>query len=244
MTNSAEQIKTQVRERYRDAALQAQEPTNCGPTCGSDTGFGSALYTASDTVGLPASVPYASLGCGNPTAVAELHPGETVLDLGSGAGLDVFLSAKRVGATGKVYGLDMTDEMLDLARANQTEAEITNVEFIKGDIENIPLPDDSVDVIISNCVINLSPDKPQVFHESHRVLVPGGRLAVTDILTTRTFSADEKADMAEWTGCISGALSREDFVNGLHDAGFGDVEVQITHEVGPDIVSAIVRATA
>jgi SAM-dependent methyltransferase len=244
MTNSADQIKTQVREHYRDAALQTQAPTNCGPACGPDTGFGSDLYTASDTVGLPASVPYASLGCGNPTAVAELRPGETVLDLGSGAGLDVFLSARRVGSAGKVYGLDMTDEMLDLARRNQAESDITNVEFVKGDIENIPLPDDSVDVIISNCVINLSPDKPRVFHESNRVLAPGGRFAVTDIITTRPFSADEKADMAEWTGCISGALSREEFVNGLHDAGFSDVEVQVTHDVGPDIVSAIVRATA
>ena len=244
MTESADQIKTQVRERYRDAALEMQEPASCGPACGTDTGFGSALYDSLDSESLPDTATLASLGCGNPTAVAELRAGETVLDLGSGAGLDVFLSAKRVGPAGKVYGLDMTDEMLDLARRNQTKAAITNVEFLKGDIENIPLPDESVDVIISNCVINLSPDKPQVFAEAHRVLAPRGRFAVTDIITTRPFSAAEKTDMGAWTGCISGALSRDEYLEGLHNAGFSDIEVDVTHEVGPDVVSAIIRARA
>ncbi len=244
MSESADQIKTQVREQYRDAALRIQEPTSCGPACCINTGFGSELYDALESESLPDTATLASLGCGNPTAVAELRAGETVLDLGSGAGLDVFLSAKRVGSTGKVYGLDMTDEMLDLARRNQSEAGIANVEFVKGDIENVPLPGDSVDVIISNCVINLSPDKPQVFDEAHRVLVSGGRFAVTDVITTRAFSAQEKADMGSWSGCVSGALSRDEYVAGLLAAGFGDIEVDVTHEVGSDIVSAIIRATA
>lgn len=242
--SKSDQIKTQVRERYRDAALKAQEPSCCGPALGADSGFGTALYDALDSENLPDTATLASLGCGNPTAVAELHAGETVLDLGSGAGLDVFLSAKRVGPTGKAYGLDMTDEMLDLARRNQAEAGIANVEFLKGDIEAIPLPDESVDVIISNCVINLSPDKPQVFHEAHRVLAPGGRFAVSDIVTTRPFTAAEKEDMGSWTGCISGALTRDEFTEGLRAAGFSDIEVDVTHEVGADIVSAIIRATA
>ncbi len=244
MNVSGDQIRTQVREQYRDAALNMQLPAGCGPACGTDTGFGSDLYDALDSEILPDTARLTSLGCGNPTAVAELRAGETVLDLGSGAGLDVFLSAKRVGLTGKVYGLDMTDEMLDLARRNQSEAGITNVEFVKGDIENIPLPDHSVDVIISNCVINLAPDKPRVFDESHRVLVSGGRFAVSDVITTRAFSTAEKADMAAWAGCVSGALSRDEYRQGLDGAGFGDIEIDITHEVGPDVVSAIIRATA
>ncbi len=244
MNESADQIKAQVREQYRDAALNMQQSDGCGPACGTDTGFGSELYHALDSESLPDTARLTSLGCGNPTAVAELRAGQTVLDLGSGAGLDVFLSAKRVGPTGKVYGLDMTDEMLDLARRNQNDAGIANVEFVKGDIENIPLPDHSVDVVISNCVINLSPDKPQVFVESHRVLAPGGRFAVSDIITTRAFSTAEKADMAAWAGCVSGALSSDEYRQGLEEAGFGDIEIDITHEISPDIVSAIIRATA
>jgi ubiquinone/menaquinone biosynthesis C-methylase UbiE len=166
------------------------------------------------------------------------------LDLGSGAGLDVLLSARRVAPSGKAYGLDMTDEMLELARRNQTEAGITNAEFLKGDIEDIPLADQSVDVIISNCVINLSVDKPRVLREAHRVLRPGGRFAVSDVVTSREFSAGEKADMATWTGCIAGALTIEEYEQGLEAAGFRDVRVETSHDLGPDVFSGIIRATA
>ena len=207
-------------------------------------GLGAELYAALETDGIPDTARLASLGCGNPTAVAALAEGEVVLDLGSGGGLDAFLSARRVGPAGKVYGLDMTDEMLELARHNQAEAGLDNVEFLKGEIEAIPLPDDSIDVIISNCVINLSVDKPGVFAEAHRVLKPGGRFAVTDIVTTRPFTKEEQSDLASWTGCLAGALYKDDFVAGLEGAGFHDVEMEITHEVAPDAVSAIIRATA
>ncbi|MFQ5555083.1 MAG: arsenite methyltransferase [Acidimicrobiia bacterium] len=238
--------KQAVRDRYAAEALSIidSDAAGCCQAPLDETGLGTSVYEALGEENLPDTATMASLGCGNPTAVARLGEGETVLDLGSGAGLDVFLSARRVGPTGTVYGLDMTDEMLDLARQNQEKAGIDNVEFLKGDIENVPLPEDSVDVIISNCVINLSPDKPQVFREAHRVLVPGGRFAVTDILTRRPFTPEETADMARWTGCISGALTIDEFSSGLAAAGFRDIEVDVSHELGDDIVSAIVRATA
>jgi SAM-dependent methyltransferase len=238
-------IKDAVRKRYATAALQVRETGSCcGPDPAASDGLGAELYEALETEGIPDTARLASLGCGNPTAVAALKEGEAVLDLGSGGGLDAFLSARRVGSTGKVYGLDMTDEMLDLARRNQAEAGIENVEFLKGEIEAIPLPDDSVDVIISNCVINLSVDKPEVFREAHRVLKPGGRFAVTDIVTTRHFTDEEQSDLASWTGCLAGALFKDDFVAGLEGAGFHDVEMEVTHQVAPDAVSAIIRATA
>ena len=245
-------LKEAVRERYASAALRfiatgdagCCEPDRALTSSPEGPGFGVALYEALSGEDFPDTATLASLGCGNPTAVAKLEEGETVLDLGSGAGLDVFLSAKRVGTTGKVYGLDMTDEMLDLARRNQDELDAGNVEFLKGEMEDIPLPDGSVDVIISNCVINLSIDKPQVFREAHRVLRPGGRFAVTDVVTTRLFSAEELADMAAWSGCIVGALSEDQYLEGLHSAGFHGIEVEVTHAVGPDVVSAIIRATA
>lgn len=244
--------KEAVRDCYASAALEFSEgaeaaccgPGDCCTEQAAESPFGVTLYDTIATADLPDSATMASLGCGNPTAVAALAEGETVLDLGSGGGLDVFLSARRVGPTGKVYGVDMTDEMLDLARRNQAKTGITNVEFLKGDIENLPLADGSIDVIISNCVINLSTDKPEVFREAHRVLVPGGRFAVTDVVTTRELTPQEQADMAEWTGCIAGALTRDEFVAGLRDAGFRDIAIEVTHEVGPDAVSAIIRAVA
>ena len=183
-----------------------------------------------------------SLGCGNPTAVADLHEGETVLDLGSGGGLDVLLSARRVGPSGRAYGLDMTDEMLELARRNQAEAGVENAEFVKGTIEEVPLPDDSVDVIISNCVINLSADKAAVLREAARVLRPGGRLAVTDIVADPGMSEATRRDMQQWTGCIAGALTSEDFERELAAAGFLDVEIRETHRVHDHAGSTIVRA--
>jgi ubiquinone/menaquinone biosynthesis C-methylase UbiE len=238
-------IKEAVRKRYATAALQVRETGSCcGPDPAASDGLGAELYAALETEGLPDTARLASLGCGNPTAVASLGMGEVVLDLGSGGGLDVFLSARRVGPTGRVYGLDMTDEMLDLARRNQAEAGINNVEFLKGEIEAIPLPDHSIDVIISNCVINLSVDKSAVFREAYRVLKSGGRFAVTDIVTTRRFTEEEQSDLAAWTGCIAGALYQDDFVTGLEQAGFHDVEMEVTHQVAPDAVSAIVRAVA
>ncbi|MCZ7527314.1 MAG: arsenite methyltransferase [Acidimicrobiia bacterium] len=243
-----QEIKDAVRERYAGAARQVLEVRSTSGCCGapveSTPGFGASVYEALEADEVPDAARLASLGCGNPTAVAELHPGETVLDLGSGGGLDVLLSARRVGPTGRVYGLDMTDEMLELARRNQAEAGITNVEFLKGEIEEIPLPDGSVDVIISNCVINLSADKSKVFAEAHRVLAPGGRFAVSDMVTLRPFTAEEKADLASWTGCVAGALTIDEYVAGLEAAGFHDASVQVTHEVGSDVASAIIRATA
>jgi SAM-dependent methyltransferase len=252
MSNS--DTKQAVRDRYASAALQFLDG-GVGGCCGSEgcstdvataeaPGFGASVYEALDSANLPGTAALASLGCGNPFAVAELVEGETVLDLGSGGGLDVMLSARRVGPSGKAYGLDMTDEMLELARRNQAEAGITNVEFLKGDIEDVPLPDASVDVIISNCVINLSVDKEQVLREAHRVLVPGGRFAVSDVITLRDFTDEEKADMASWTGCIAGALTSTEYRNGLESAGFSDITVEATHDLGPDVVSAIIRATA
>ena len=247
--NQAE-LRDTVRERYARAAVAAGEGS---ASCCGDAAriteeqrelFGSGLYTAGDRDALPEPAQLASLGCGNPTAVAALNEGETVLDLGSGGGIDVLLSARRVGPSGKAYGLDMTDEMLELARANQREAGVENVEFVKGTIEAIPLGDDTIDVIISNCVINLSGDKPQVFREAARVLRPGGRFAVTDVVADEDMDEATRADMEQWTGCIAGALTRPDYRAQLEAAGFEAVEVQETHRVHEHASSAIIRARA
>jgi len=204
--------------------------------------FGAALYDGAETDIASEAAVAASLGCGVPTAVADLREGETVLDLGSGAGADVLISARRVGPTGKAIGLDMTDEMLELARTNAAEAGVANVEFVKGYIEDIPLPDSSVDVIVSNCVLNLSGDKPQVLREAARVLRPGGRFAVSDVIASPDMDDATRADMAQWTGCIAGALTEEEFRDGLTAAGFTDVEIRPTHQVHEFATSAIVRA--
>jgi ubiquinone/menaquinone biosynthesis C-methylase UbiE len=203
---------------------------------------GEALYSAEQRGELPDAAVLASLGCGNPTAVAELHEGETVLDLGSGGGIDVILSAKRVGPTGVAYGLDMTDEMLALARKNAADASVTNVHFLKGVIEQVPLPAESVDVVISNCVINLSVDKPAVLIEMARVLRPGGRVGVSDVVAEDHLSAEERAERGSYVGCIAGALSRSEYVAGLEAAGFEDVSVEFTHRVADGIHGAIVKA--
>jgi SAM-dependent methyltransferase len=235
-------IRDAVRERYAAAAKGA---SCCGDRAITDDEvevFGPALYGTADQDELPDAAKLASLGCGNPTAVAELHEGETVLDLGSGGGIDVLLSARRVGPTGKAYGVDMTDEMLDLARRNQREAGVDNVEFLKGEIEAVPLPDESVDVVISNCVINLSADKPRVIAEAARVLRPGGRFAVSDIVADEDMDAATRSDMREWTGCIAGALTRREFEDALTGAGLVDIEIQETHRVHEHAGSAIVRA--
>jgi arsenite methyltransferase len=248
-------IRERVRERYAAAATAAAEQTSigCASTggcCGSDvalTGedgrqvFGGGLY-ASDEAGAAPRAVAASLGCGVPTAVADLAHGETVLDLGAGAGADVLISAKRVGRTGRAIGLDMTDEMLALARRNADDAGISNVEFIKGEIEAIPLPAESVDVVISNCVINLSGDKPQVLREAARVLRPGGRFAVSDVVADPGMDEATRADVARWTGCIAGALTGADYEKALADAGFVDIELRETHRVHEQAGSAIIRA--
>jgi arsenite methyltransferase len=258
---SQDEIRETVRERYAAAAREAQggAATCCAPAgeaasggcgCGPDPigverdfeDFGAQLYSGEDRDALPAAAALASLGCGNPTAVAELADGEVVLDLGSGGGIDVLLSARRVGPSGMVYGLDMTDEMLDLARANQQEAGVANVEWLRGTIESIPLPEASVDVIISNCVINLSGDKPSVFAEAARVLRPGGRFAVTDVVADPEMDEATRQDMAQWTGCIAGALTEDEFRAELSSAGFEAIEIQETHRVHEHAASAIVRA--
>lgn len=228
MTTSPEEIREAVRERYASAAREAQSSQRA--SCGCDSGPNiteSQLYEISQIKGLPDKAVLASLGCGNPTLLAQLEPGETVLDLGSGGGIDVLLSAKRVGPTGKAYGLDMTDEMLELARANARQAGATNVEFLKGQIESIPLPDASVDVIISNCVINLSADKDAVLKEAFRVLKPGGRFAVADIVVQgEPLPASVQQLMALWAGCIAGALTEDEYRSKLASAGFTDVDLE------------------
>ena len=231
-------VQSAVRARYAGAAIAARE----GVELESDD-FGASLYSDADRGVLPDAAKLASLGCGNPTAVAELHEGETVLDLGSGGGIDVLLSAARVGDSGKAYGVDMTDEMLELARRNQREAGVRNVEFLKGTIERIPLPDDSVDVIISNCVINLSADKPAVFREAARVIRPGGRFAVSDIIADAAMDDATRKDMEQWTGCIAGAMTEEQFEWALGAAGFQEIEITRTHRVHEHAASAIIRAT-
>jgi arsenite methyltransferase len=215
----------------------------CGPTVLEvDDTFGSTLYTQVDRDALPVAAVAASLGCGNPTAVADLRAGETVLDLGSGGGIDVLLSAKRVGPTGFVYGVDMTDEMLDLAAANARRAGATNVEFFKGTIEDVPLPDAAVDVVISNCVINLSVDKPKVIAEMFRVLTPGGRLGISDVVAEDHLTPAERAERGEYVGCIAGALSRAEYLDGLTAAGFVDSSVEFTHKAADGMHSAIIKA--
>jgi arsenite methyltransferase len=238
-TETPEDIREAVRERYAEAAKAASGGAGgcCGPGC-----CGAELYSGEERAALPDAAKLASLGCGNPTAVAELHTGETVLDLGSGGGIDVLLSADRVGPAGKAYGLDMTDEMLELARCNQLAARVENVEFMKGTIERIPLPDESVDVVISNCVINLSADKPQVFREAARVLRPGGRFAVTDIVADPQMDRSTRSDLRQWTGCIAGALTEEEFRGQLAAAGLEGIEISETHRVHEHAGSAIVRA--
>ena len=233
-------IHLEVQDHYAAAAKIAEtgQSACCGP---SNTDWGVAHYD--DLSGLPTAAALASLGCGNPTAVAELHDGETVLDLGSGGGIDVLLSAKRVGPTGYVYGLDMTPEMLTLARRNATEAGATNVEFLDGKIERIPLPDASVDVIISNCVINLSPDKPAVFAEMQRVLRPSGRLGISDVVTDDHLTDAERHERGSFVGCIAGALPITQYETGLRDAGFTDVTITRTVTVGDGVHSAIIKAT-
>jgi arsenite methyltransferase len=254
-----EALREQVRARYAAAATQvagSQGGCGCGQPadCGCDSGccsavgaeqpgIGAGLYADSDRDALPEPAVLASLGCGNPTAVAELREGETVLDLGSGGGIDVLLSARRVGPTGRAYGLDMTEEMLALARRNTTEAGATNVEWLKGQIEAIPLPAATVDVVISNCVVNLSTDKPAVFAEAFRVLKPGGRLGITDVVAEDHLSAEDRAERGAWVGCIAGALSKGEYESQLRAAGFTGVSVAFTHQVGDGLHSAIVKAT-
>jgi arsenite methyltransferase len=233
------ELREQVRQRYAEAAKA--ESGCCNESCCSED-FGESLYSAEQRGELPDAAALASLGCGNPTAVAELGEGETVLDLGSGGGIDVILSAKRVGPTGFAYGLDMTDEMLALARVNAAEAGVVNVEFLKGVIEEIPLPAGSVDVVISNCVINLSVDKPAVLTEMARVLKPGGRIGVSDVVAEDRLDPEQRAERGSYVGCIAGALSRSEYVGGLEAAGFEDVSVEFTHEVADGMLGAIVQA--
>jgi len=255
-----EDVREIVRARYAAAATQsatgrheqareAEEQQCCGgetPVSTLDASgrvvFGAPLYDAQEAAGAPAAAVAASLGCGLPTAVANLHPGQVVLDLGSGAGADVLISARRVAPNGRVIGLDMTPEMLDLARTNATTAGVDNVEFIHGYLEKVPLPDASVDVVLSNCVINLTADKPTVLREAARVLRPGGLFAVSDVLADPDMDAVTRADMQQWTGCVAGALTPAEFRHALHDAGFVEVEITETHRVHTHAAAAIIRA--
>jgi arsenite methyltransferase len=269
-------LKETVQAKYGEAAKRAASGETascctgssgcCGATTESWDPITANLYEQGQTAGLPAEAILASLGCGNPTALAELREGETVLDLGSGGGIDVLLSATRVGATGKAYGLDMTDEMLALANENKVRAGATNVEFLKGEIENIPLPDASVDVIISNCVVNLSGDKPRVLREAFRVLKPGGRFAVSDVVVRGELPPDVRRNMELWVGCVAGALEEREYRTLLADAGFTSIDLEVTrsyaaedaaaflvntgldtaalsHEIDGKVVSAFIRAT-
>jgi arsenite methyltransferase len=248
MATTADELREEVRRRYADSALAVTDGGGCG--CGSRSccadgdaaKFGEALYDAEQRGELPVAATLASLGCGNPTAVAELREGEAVLDLGSGGGIDVILSAKRVGPTGVAYGLDMTDEMLALAQKNAAEAEVRNVHFLKGVIEQIPLPADSVDVVISNCVINLSVDKPAVLTEIARVLKPGGRIGISDVVAEDRLTPAERAERGSYVGCIAGALSKGEYEVGLEAAGFEQISVEYTHEVADGMHGAIVKA--
>jgi SAM-dependent methyltransferase len=261
-------LRERVRSRYAEAARAVLEPrpgvtaqsvelSGTGSCCGSSAadsccgagaaaeavgGFSENLYREGETDGLPEEAVLASLGCGNPIAVADLHEGERVLDLGSGGGIDVLLSARRVGPSGFAYGVDMTDDMLALARANAAKAGASNVEFRKGEIEDLPLPDASVDVVISNCVINLSTDKPAVLAEMFRVLVPGGRIGITDVVAEDHLAPADRAAAGSYVGCIAGALSRTEYLDGLTTAGFADASVTFTTEAAPGMHSAIVRA--
>jgi ubiquinone/menaquinone biosynthesis C-methylase UbiE len=242
------ELRDAVRERYSAAAASvkrgmAADDVSDAACCDPTDGYGLKFYDLQERGALPDEAVLASLGCGNPTAVADLDEGETVLDLGSGGGIDVLLSAQRVGPTGYVYGLDMTDEMLELARENARNAGATNVEFLKGFIEDVPLPDASVDVIISNCVINLSIDKPKVIREMFRTLRPGGRLGISDIVAADDLSPEERAERGSYVGCIAGALSVGEYVDELCDAGFTGISIQPTHEAADQMFGAIVRAT-
>ncbi|HET9972635.1 MAG TPA: arsenite methyltransferase [Streptosporangiaceae bacterium] len=252
MTDQASSgLREEVRSRYAEAARAVLKPESgqAASCCGAEPasaeavgGFSAGLYREGETDGLPAEAVLASLGCGNPIAVADLHPGERVLDLGSGGGIDVLLSARRVGPSGFAYGVDMTDEMLDLARQNAARAGAANVEFRKGQIEDLPLPDASVDVMISNCVINLSTDKPAVLAEMFRVLVPGGRIGITDVVAEDHLTPADRAAVGSYTGCIAGALTRAEYLGGLAAAGFTGASVTFTHEAAPGMHSAIIRA--
>jgi arsenite methyltransferase len=266
VTSTADETRERVRVRYAAAAtaVEAGQRASCGPTestevdaqccstessgcCGGtptqvDEGFGAELYSVDERAELPAEALAASLGCGNPLMVADLQHGETVLDLGSGGGIDVLLSARRVGSDGFAYGVDMTDEMLALARANAEKAGATNVEFVKGTIEDVPLPDASIDVLISNCVINLSVDKPAVLAEMFRLLKPGGRIGVSDVVAEDRLTPEQRAERGSYVGCIAGALSRSEYLDGLAAAGFIDASVTFTHEAADGMHSAIVRA--
>jgi SAM-dependent methyltransferase len=240
-TETAATLREQVRQRYAEAARGGCGCREDG-CCESEGSFGQALYDADDRGELPEAAVLASLGCGNPTAVADLREGEVVLDLGSGGGLDVILSAKQVGPTGVAYGLDMTEEMLALARRNAAEAGITNAHFLKGVIEDVPLPAESVDVVISNCVINLSVDKTSVLTEIARVLRPGGRIGISDVVAEDRLTPEQRAERGSYVGCIAGALSSSEYVAGLAAAGFEDVTVEFTHEVADGMHGAIVKA--
>jgi len=248
MSTTTDDLREQVRRRYAESARAVIERTassGCGggSCCEGGAGkFGEALYDAEQRGDLPEAAMLASLGCGNPTAVADLNEGETVLDLGSGGGIDVILSAKRVGPTGTAYGLDITDEMLALAQQNARDAGVTNVHFLKGLIEQIPLRASSVDVVISNCVINLSTDKPAVLTEIARVLKPGGRIGISDVVAEDRLSAGERSERGSFVGCIAGALSRSEYEGGLEAAGFERVSVEFTHEVADGMHGAIVKA--
>ena len=251
MSTTADELREKVRRRYAESARAVTEGgggCGCGSgECCAEAGadgesFVEAFYDAEQRGELPDAAVLASLGCGNPTAVAELNEGEVVLDLGSGGGIDVILSARRVGPTGTAYGLDMTDEMLALAQRNARDAGVTNVHFLKGVIEQIPLPADSVDVVISNCVINLSVDKAAVLTEIARVLKPGGRVGVSDIVAEDRLSEADRAERGSYVGCIAGALSQSEYVAGLEAAGFEDVSVELTHEVADGTHGAIVKA--
>jgi arsenite methyltransferase len=268
MTTTDADLREQVRVRYAAAATRVSEAgdnltvlatdgccgageesggccnaASCAPeSVHVDAGFGAGLYDAEQRSALPAEAIAASLGCGNPLAVAELHTGERVLDLGSGGGIDVLLSARRVGPTGFAYGVDMTDEMLRLARANAAKAGASNVEFVKGTIEDGPLPDGAVDVVISNCVINLSTDKPAVLAEMFRVLAPGGRIGISDVVAEDDLTPAQRAERGSYVGCIAGALSRAEYLDGLAAAGFTDADVTFTHEAAAGMHAAIIRA--
>lgn len=247
-------IQRSVRDRYSAAARGALENVRagcCGPSTGAASGCGcgsgtaekdlisEGIYAEADVAGLPSGAVIASLGCGHPTALAELRPGEVVLDLGSGGGIDVLLSARRVGPEGKAYGVDMTDEMLELARRNQAEAGVENAEFLKGTIEDLPLPDEEVDVIISNCVINLSTDKDRVLREAHRVLRRGGRFAVSDVVFRGEVPEALRQRIEAWSGCVSGALHEDEYRAKLADAGFEEIDVEVVRTYGPDELKAL-----
>ncbi|HEV8282042.1 MAG TPA: arsenite methyltransferase [Candidatus Limnocylindrales bacterium] len=237
---TTETIHETVREHYAAAAVRASEGESC---CGDPGTIGAELYSALERDELPNAAVLASLGCGNPTAVADLHPGERVLDLGSGGGIDVLLSAKRVGPTGRAFGIDMTDEMLALAQRNAAEAGATNVEFLKGHIEALPLPAESIDVVISNCVVNLAADKPAVFAEIARVLRPGGRIGISDIVAEDSLTPDQRAERGSYAGCIAGALSIAEFRAGLERVGLTNISIAPSHTVADGMISAIIKAT-